>query len=141
MVKRKIVDWLQAHYDISQRWGCKVIKFCRGTQRYIAKKDEKIPLMMRIIDIAQARVRYGYKRIHVLLLREGWKVNHKAVYRIYCQEGLNLRYRQRRKHISRARLPKVDVTGINQCWAMDFMSDALFSGRRFRALTDLSPKN
>jgi len=112
-----------------------VIKFCRGTQRYIAKRDDKIPLRMRILDIAQARVRYGYKRIHVLLRREGWRVNHKAVYRIYREEGLNLRYRGRRKQISRARLPKLDVTGINQCWAMDFMSDALFNGRRFRALT------
>jgi putative transposase len=90
---------------------------------------------MRIRDIAQARVRYGYKRIHVLLLREGWKVNHKAVYRIYIEEGLNLRYKTRRKHISGARLPRVDVTAINQCWAMDFMSDALFNGKRFRALT------
>ena len=81
------------------------------------------------------RVRYGYKRIHVLLRREGWKVNHKAVYRIYREEGLNLRYKGRRKQISRARIPKVDVAGVNQCWAMDFMSDALFNGRRFRALT------
>ena len=71
----------------------------------------------------------------MLLMREGLKVNHKAVYRIYCQEGLNLRYRGKRKRISQARLPKVDVTGINQCWAMDFMSDALFNGIRFRALT------
>jgi len=90
---------------------------------------------MRILDIASSRVRYGYKRIHVLLMREGWRINHKKVYRIYCQEGLNLRYRKKRKHISRARLPRVDVTGINQCWAMDFMSDALFNGRRFRTLT------
>jgi len=112
-----------------------LIKFCRGSQRYISKRDEKIPLRIRIRDIAQARVRYGYKRIHILLRREGWKVNHKAVYRIYRQEGLNLRYKGRRKRISQARIPKVDVTGINQCWAMDFMSDALFNGRRFRALT------
>ena len=115
--------------------GCKVIRFNRATQRYIAKRSENILLRMRILDIAQARVRYGYKRIHVLLLREGWKINHKAVYRIYRQEGLNLRYRSKRKRISQARLPKVDVTGINQCWAMDFMSDALFNGRRFRAFT------
>jgi len=112
-----------------------VVRFCRGSQRYISKKDEKIPLRMRIIDIAQVRVRYGYKRIHVLLLREGWKVNNKAVYRIYRQEGLNLLYKGKRKRISQARIPKVDVTGINQCWAMDFMSDALFNGKRFRALT------
>jgi len=111
------------------------IRFCRSTQRYIAKRNDNILLRMRIRDIASARVRYGYKRIHVLLLREGWKVNHKAVYRIYRQEGLNLRYRGKRKKVSRARLPKVDVTGINQCWAMDFMSDSLFNGRRFRTLT------
>jgi putative transposase len=90
---------------------------------------------MRIKDIASARVRYGYKRIHVLLRREGWRVNHKAVYRIYCEEGLNLRQKSKRKKVSQARLPKVDVTSVNQCWAMDFMSDALFNGRRFRTLT------
>lgn len=120
---------------ISERWCCQVIKFCRATQRYIAKTNDNILLKMRIRDIACARVRYGYKRIHVLLRREGWKINHKKVYRIYCQEGLNLRYRTKRKNISRARLPKIDVTAINQCWAMDFMSDALFNGRRFRTLT------
>lgn len=114
-----------------------MIKFCRGSQRYISKRDEKIPLRIRIKDIALSRVRYGYKRIHVLLLREGWKVNHKAVYRIYCQEGLNLRYKGKRKRISQARIPRIDITGINQCWALDFMSDALFNGRRFRALTML----
>jgi putative transposase len=112
-----------------------VIRFNLSTQRYIAKRNKNILLKMRILDIARARVRYGYKRIHVLLCREGWGINHKAVYRIYCQEGLNLRYKSKRKRVSQARLPKVDVTGINQCWAMDFMSDALFNGRRFRTFT------
>jgi putative transposase len=112
-----------------------VIRFNRSTHRYISTRSEDIGLMMRIRDIASARVRYGYKRIHVLLRREGWQINHKKVYRIYCQEGLNLRYKQRRKHISRARLPRVDVTAMNQCWATGFMSDALFNGRRFRTLT------
>ena len=112
-----------------------MIRFNRATQRYIAKRDENILLRMRILDIARARVRYGYKRIHVLLLREGWRINHKAVYRIYREEGLNLRYKSKRKRVSQARFPKVDVTGVNQCWAMDFMSDALFNGRRFRTFT------
>ncbi|MCJ7616449.1 MAG: IS3 family transposase [Desulfobacterales bacterium] len=89
------------HYDISERRGCKAIRFCRATRRYIAKRDDKIPLRMRILDIASARVRYGYKRIHVLLIREGLKVNHRAVYRIYCQEGLNLRYRGKKKGSAR----------------------------------------
>ncbi|OFW63398.1 MAG: hypothetical protein A2Z35_03580 [Actinobacteria bacterium RBG_19FT_COMBO_36_27] len=81
------MNWLQAHYNISERWCCRAIRFCRSTQRYIAKKDANIPLRMRILDIAQARVRYGYKRIHVLLRREGWKVNYKAAYTII---GVNL---------------------------------------------------
>jgi putative transposase len=90
---------------------------------------------MRIKEIAASRVRYGYKRIHVLLRREGWVVNHKRVYRIYCEEGLNVRSKTRRKRISGARIPREDIKYINQCWAMDFVSDALFNGKRFRALT------
>ena len=112
-----------------------MIRFNISTHRYISKKKEDVLLRMRILDIAAARVRYGYKRIHVLLMREGWRINHKKVYSIYCQEGLNLRYKKRKKYISRARLPRGDVAAINQCWAMDFMSDALFNGRRFGILT------
>ena len=90
---------------------------------------------MRIKEIAAVRIRYGYKRIHILLRREGWKVNHKRVYRLYREEGLNLRCETRRKHISGARIPREDVRNINQCWAMDFVSDCLFNGKRFRALS------
>ena len=90
---------------------------------------------MRIKEIAATRVRYGYKRIHILLRREGWAVNHKRIYRIYREEGLNLRYKSRRKRISGTRIPRDDVTQINECWAMDFVSDSLFNGKRFRALT------
>ena len=90
---------------------------------------------MRIKEIATTRVRYGYKRIHILLRREGWAVNHKRIYRIYREEGLNLRHKSRRKRISGTRIPRDDVTQINECWAMDFVSDSLFNGKRFRALT------
>ncbi len=84
------------------------------------------------------RVRYGYKRIHVLLRREGWPVNHKRVYRLYCQEGLNLRRKRPRRHVSAAnRQMRPEVTRANECWAMDFVSDALFDGRRLRVLTVL----
>ena len=100
MTKRETVYWLQAHYDISERRGCKVIGFCRRSHRYQGKSDQQIALRMRIREIASVRVRYGYKRIHVLLNREGWKVNHKCVYRIYREEGLNLRNKSKRKRIS-----------------------------------------
>lgn len=91
---------------------------------------------MRIKEIAAARIRYGYRRIHILLQREGWHVNHKRVYRIYKQEGLNLRNKSIRKKISAPRIPDKDKpTSINECWAMDFVSDQTYNGKRFRALT------
>jgi putative transposase len=91
---------------------------------------------MRINEIAAVRVRYGYKRIHVLLQREGWKINHKRVYRIYREEGLNLRAKRPRRRVSAAHRIKVPVAaGINESWSMDFVTDSLFNGRRFRSLT------
>lgn len=91
---------------------------------------------MRIKEIAATRVRYGYRRIHALMLREGWQINHKKVHRIYCEEGLNLRSKKPRRHKSaKQRLEPATTTDVNQCWSMDFVSDTLFDGRRFRALT------
>jgi putative transposase len=91
---------------------------------------------MRIKEIAAARVRYGYKRIHVLLKREGWEINHKRVHRLYCEEGLNLRVKHRRKRPGAAlRMPRQQAKGLNDTWSMDFASDSLFNGSRFRVLT------
>jgi putative transposase len=91
---------------------------------------------MRIREIAAVRVRYGYKRIYVLLKREGWRVNHKRVYRLYCEEGLNLRAKKAKKRASAIlRLPRTQAADLNDSWSMDFVSDSLFSGHRFRALT------
>lgn len=74
--------------------------------------------------------------VHILLRREGWEINHKRVYRIYKEEGLNLRYKSRRKKASIPRVPEKNVPSrLNECWAMDFVSDQLYDGKRFRALT------
>lgn len=82
------------------------------------------------------RVRYGFWRICILLKREGWKDNHKRIYRIYKEEGLNLRSKRPRRSKSGAhRLERLELTAIHQCWSMDFVADQLFDGRRFRALT------
>jgi len=87
---------------------------------------------MRIKEIASTRVRYGYKRIHILLRREGWKINHKRVYRIYREEGLNLRHKSKRKrYVYRGE----EVNARSKCWALDFVSDSLYNGEKFRALT------
>ncbi|GAM53177.1 transposase [bacterium endosymbiont of Mortierella elongata FMR23-6] len=90
---------------------------------------------MRIKDITLSRMHYGYRRVHVLLRREGWKDNHKRVYRLYQQMGLSLRhYRPKRNKAARLRQPKQQASGINEIWSMDFVADALFDGRRLRTL-------
>jgi putative transposase len=93
-------------------------------------------LAMRIKEITEVRVRYGYRRVHVMLLREGWKINHKRVYRLYSMQGLALRSKRPKRHKSaQVRQPKPMPQAINEAWSMDFVSDALFDGRRLRTLT------
>ena len=82
-----------------------------------------------------SRPRFGYRRIWVLLRREGWKVNHKLVYRIYHEEGLEVRFKRRKKRASHTRVPLPEPSRRNDQWALDFVSDTLESGRRYRALT------
>jgi putative transposase len=94
---------------------------------------------MRIRELARARVRYGYRRIRVLLNREGWKVGRYLVYRLYKEEGLTLKKRptRRKRAAAVARQEKMHATRPNQVWSLDFVSDQLTDGRRFRALTVL----
>jgi len=91
---------------------------------------------MRIREIAAVRVHYGYRPVHVMLRREGWEDNYKRIYRLYRSEGLSLRHkRPKRNKSARLRQPKSLVSAVNEIWSMDFVSDALFDGRRLRALT------
>ena len=82
-----------------------MLLFFRSSHRYEATRDDQAGLRMRIRELAEARVRYGYYRIYILLRREGWKVNHKRVYRLYQKEGLSLRRKRPRRHASAARQP------------------------------------
>ena len=112
------------------------LRFDRSSHRYRPQRDDQAFLRFRIREIAAARVRYGYRRIWVMLRREGLKVNHKRVRRLYREEGLNLRIKRPRRHVSAAhRTERAAVTAPNEVWSMDFVSDALFDGRRLRALT------
>ena len=99
-------------------------------------KPDQAPLRLRIHDLAQTRMRYGYFRIYIMLRREGWLVNHKRVYRLYRQDGLSLRLKKPRRNVSAAdRVRQPAAAAPNEMWSMDFVSDALFDGRRLRALT------
>ena len=127
---------LQAAYRVSERRACAVIGLGRSSHRYRSVRGDDAALRGRIREIAESRVRYGYLRIHTLLRREGWHVNHKRVYRIYGEEGLHLRRRRPRRHVSAARrVERPAASSTNECWSMDFVSDELFDGHRFRALT------
>jgi putative transposase len=123
-------------YWVSERRACVVIQMARSTQRYKSIREDDPALRHRIREIAETRVRYGYRRIHTLLRREGWHANHKRVYRVYCEEGLNLRRKRPRRHVSGAhRIGRPLAMEVDECWSMDFVCDSLFNGRRFRALT------
>lgn len=93
-------------------------------------------LRMRMKEIAAVRIRYGFWRIYILLRREGFTDNHKRMYRVYKEEGLNLRSKRPRRNKSASqRMNRPELTTINECWSMDFVADQLFDGRKFRALT------
>jgi putative transposase len=108
---------------------CRILQRPRSVYDYKSRKDEQAALRMRIKEIAQVRVSYGYRRIHVLLLRESWKVNHKRVYRLYELEELMMRPKIPRRHISACRRMISATVGYqNESWSIDFMSDALYNG-------------
>ena len=90
--------------------------------------------MQRLRELAAERRRFGYRRLHILLKREGWDVNWKKLYRLYREEGLTVRKRGGRKRAVGTRTPMAIPQGPNQRWSLDFMSDALEDGRRFRVL-------
>lgn len=128
--------YLQEEHKISERQACQIVQLCRASGRYQAKKllDEEA-LRKRIKSLAEERSRFGYRRIGYLLLREGYKINHKRVYRLYKEQGLEVRRRKKRRKAVGTRVPSKAVTAANQRWSLDFVMDALGDGRRIRLLT------
>jgi putative transposase len=135
---RELVAWAQAAYRLPQRYACQALGAARSSVRYVGHRPPQTALRRRIREITEVRLHYGYRRVHVLLRREGWTVNHKRVYRLYHAEGLDLRRkRPKRRRATVAREPRVQPTRTNERWTMDFMSDALAGGQPLRVLTVL----
>jgi len=131
-----VVKQLRVRYAVSERRACGALGFPRASHRYQSVRDERAELRIRLRDLAASRVRYGYRRLHVLLKREGWQVNHKLVYRLYLEEGLQVRTKTpKRRKSCQVRGERPLATKTNESWSMDFMADQLFDGRRFRLLT------
>jgi putative transposase len=132
-MQREAVLVMQVEVELSQRRACGLMKVHRASCRYRRRRSEDASLRTRLRELAETRRRFGYRRLQVLLQREGWRVNHKRVYRLYVEEKLGLRRKRGRKR-SGARQTLAEPTGANQTWSVDFMTDALSSGRRFRTL-------
>jgi putative transposase len=132
-LRREAVLVMQVEVEVTQRHACGLIEIDRGTCRYRPRGREEGRLRTRLRELAEARRRFGYRRLQVLLEREGWQLNHKRVYRLYVEEKLGLRRKRGRKR-SGVRQPLAEPRGANQVWSVDFMTDALSSGRRFRTL-------
>nr|WP_235976811.1 IS3 family transposase [Bradyrhizobium archetypum] len=120
---------------MSERRACKTIGCCRMTIRYQTTRADEAGLRQRMRAIAQERRRFGYRRLHVLLKREGYLVNHKKLFRLYREERLAVRRRGGRKRAIGTRAPMTVPMAPNDRWSLDFVSDQLTDGRRFRILT------
>jgi len=123
---------LMTAFTLSERRVCRLLGIARSSWRYETHRDQAAGLRDRLRALAEQRRRFGYRRLTILLRREGFRVNHKRVYRLYREEGLAVR-RSRRKRIvrtTRASLPP--PTRLNQRWTMDFIEDRLVTRRKFR---------
>lgn len=128
--------WLEEAFEVSERRSCGLLELNRSTHQYRLRPDpQEAVLRERLRELAASRIRYGYLRLTVLLRREGWLVNRKRVYRLYKQEGLELRTKKNKKRASQVRVPLAQATGTNEKWSMDFVTDRLEDGRYFRILT------
>ena len=127
---------MQDRYQVSCRRACALARICPNTWYYKSQARDAAALRMRIREIAQARPRFGYVRIWIMLRREGWRDNKKRIHRLYRLEGLQVRMRARRKkRLSLGRGVMPPASGRDQAWSMDFVHDQLVTGRAFRVLT------
>jgi putative transposase len=129
------VTWAIGQKSYSQAKACALIGLAPKTYRYVSKRQEDAAIRKRLRELAHERRRFGYRRLHLLLGREGIRLNRKKLHRLYKEERLTVRKRGGRKRALGTRAPMAVPQGINQRWSLDFVSDALVDSRRFRILT------
>jgi putative transposase len=132
-VLRQAVGYLQSHFKMSERRACRVLDFCRSSAQYRSRREPATGLVSKLRELATQRPRWGYRRLNVLLRREGIQVNHKRVYRLYRAEGLAVRRKHRKRLASALRTVLPPPTAPNERWSMDYVSDALVGGTRLRS--------
>ena len=134
VARREVVAHLCQIYEASQRRACRVIGADRTSIRYRSQRPDDSVVRSRLRELAAIRRRFGYRRLHLLLQREGLHMNHKKLRRLYAAERLQVRRRGGRKRALGTRAPMMLPQGPNQRWSLDFVSDTLTDSRRFRIL-------
>jgi putative transposase len=130
------VSYVEVEYQMSERHACRLLGLGRTTHRYRARKAERDgALRTRLKELAAQRMRFGYRRLTAMLLREGMRANHKRVYRLYREERLGMRIRQRRRIRWSGAVVKPAASQPNERWSMDFVSDCVSHGKVIRMLT------
>lgn len=125
-----------SEWDVSIRRACAVLVVCKGTYHYKLRRNGQADLKKRIKEIAETRMRYGYRRVHVVLQREGWMINVKRTYRLYSELGLQLRNKSPKRRVkAKLREDRCPALTPNETWAMDFVHDQLALGNKIRILT------
>ena len=133
---KDVVVYVTACHRYSERRACALTRQARSTQRKPSRPNPHTAIRLRMHEIAQTRVRYGYRRVHILLKREGWSVGRNLVYRLYREERLVLRrWRPRRRKAAVNREARYRAARVNDAWSVDFVHDQLSNGQSFRALT------
>ena len=112
VLRREVIRHYQTAFGLSERRTCRAMGFGRASHRYRSRRDPAVALRMRPKELAEARVRYGYRRLHVLLQQKGWHLNHKRTYRLYSEKGLSLRTRShKRRRACRYRSGRAEAPG------------------------------
>ena len=132
--RREAAAHLGVAYEVSERRACSALGADRTSVRYRSRRPDDATARSGLRELAAVRRRFGYRRLHILLTREGIVMNHKKLRRLYREERLEVRRRGSRKRALGTRAPMALPQGLNQRWSLDFLSDAFADGRRFRIL-------
>lgn len=133
---KDVVAYVVSSHGYSERRACAVTRQHRSTQRKVSRREPHTEIRQRMQEIAATRLRYGYRRIHIMLKREGWPRGRNLIYRLYREEGLVLRRKHpRRRKMVVHREARCKPNRPNEPWSLDFVHDQLSNGQKFRMLT------
>jgi len=136
-----LIDYIVHNHQISLHRACRLLRLSRSVKAYIPRKKPDLAIAQLLCKLAEQHKRYGFRKLFKLLKRHGVVVNHKRAYRIYCDQKLNLRRKPKKRLPVRVPLKLVQPAAENICWSLDYMSDALSTGQKFRTMNVIDDFN